>query len=275
MLRAEGIEAPAVFGDPALLLPRLWPGTDVERRHELGVFVHVSELDAPRLNAAPLKEFRRYEVPAGLGGVVVVHHTLVSRSVAAMRAALDRLLRCRRVLSTGLHALVLAEAYGIPCAVFDIHAGPHAMVAPDDDGQTLDHRMRDFYAGLGAPRVPVFRTNRHLPTDWDAAIRFIDTHWSPTAYDPAPLLSAFPESLRDACRHAGGRGLGRADRLVARTGRPTARGKGTGRVLPNRLRPIAASYLAQGDDRLERRPLARDRFAVPRNGHTPIRGHDV
>jgi len=201
MLRAEGIAAPAVFGDPALLLPRLWPGAEVEKRHELGVFLHESELIAASRDAVlladfrPRPEFRRYEVPAGLGGIVALYHTVVPRSVAGMRAALDRLLRCRRVLSTGLHALVLAEAYGIPCAAFDIHAGPHAMVAPEDDSQPLDHRMRDFYAGLGAPRVPVFRTERHLPTDWEAAIRFIDTHWSPTAYDPAPLLSAFPKAF--------------------------------------------------------------------------------
>lgn len=192
MLRAEGIEAPHVFGDPALLLPRIWPGEGVAKRHELGVFLHLSELTGATLDASPLPEFRRYQVPSSLAGAVVVRHTLVPHSLAGMRAALEALLACRRVLSTGLHALVLAEAYGIPCAVFDIHAGAHAMMAPEDETQPLDHRMRDFYAGLGARRLPVFRTERHRETDWDAAIRFIDDHWAPTPHDAAPLLEAFP-----------------------------------------------------------------------------------
>jgi hypothetical protein len=52
--------------------------------------------------------------------------------------------------------------------------------------------MRDFYAGIGTRQVPVFRTERQLPTDWEAAMRFIDSHWSPTPFDAAPLLDAFP-----------------------------------------------------------------------------------
>lgn len=206
MLRAEGIEAPHVFGDPALLLPLFWPGEGVAKRHELGVFLHLSELTGATLDATPLPEFRRYQVPPALTGAVVVRHTLVPHSLAGMRAALEALLACRRVLSTGLHALVLAEAYGIPCAAFDIHTGPPTTMAPEDERQPLDHRMRDFYAGLGARRVPVFRTERHLPTDWDAAIRFIDAHWAPTPFDPAPLLAAFPArfgSLRAEPRREG------------------------------------------------------------------------
>lgn len=192
MLRAAGVEAPRAFGDPALLLPALWPGTGVAKRFELGVFLHLSELTEETLDAAARPEFRRYEVPPSLQGSVVVRHTLVPPSLAGMRAALDALLSCRRVLSTGLHALVLAEAYGIPCAAFDIHAGPSTLMDPEDDAQPLDHRMRDFYAGLGARRLPVFRTERHLETDWEAAIRFIDAHWAPRRIETAALLESFP-----------------------------------------------------------------------------------
>lgn len=192
MLHAQGIGVPPIFGDPALLLPRLWPGEGIEKRHELGVFLHISEADTTALDARARAEFRRYQVPPDLAGAVVVRHTFVPPTLAGLRAALEALLACRRVLSTGLHALVLAEAYGIPCATFDFHPGPSGPMAPEDDTQPLDHRMRDFYAGIGARQVPVFRTERHLPTDWEAAMRFIDTHWAPTPFDPMPLLDAFP-----------------------------------------------------------------------------------
>ena len=42
-LARAGVDAPAIYGDPAWLLPRLMPAI-VEKRHELGVVLHVSEL---------------------------------------------------------------------------------------------------------------------------------------------------------------------------------------------------------------------------------------
>lgn len=192
MFSAEGLKAPSVFGDPGLLVPHLWPALRPKTCHELGVFLHVSEVTHKALDAKSKPEFHRYAVPPDLAQAVVVRNTYVPASMVGLKAKLEEILACKRILSTGLHALVLAEAYGIPCAAFDIHAGSSGLMAPEDDTQPLDHRMRDFYAGIGARRVPVYRTERHLATNWAAAMRFIDAHWSPHAFDASPLVEAFP-----------------------------------------------------------------------------------
>lgn len=195
MLRAAGIDAPTLHGDPAWLLPRLWPDPGREPLHALGVFLHSSDTTDAHPDALPRPEFQRYAVPPAWAGAILVRPTHVAAELGAVRARVEELLSCRRILSSSLHALILAEAYGIPCAAFDFHPGPHGRFAPDDETKPLDHRIRDFYAGSGARAVPVFRTERHLPTDWDAAIRFIDSHWEPLNHDPTRLLEAFPPHL--------------------------------------------------------------------------------
>jgi hypothetical protein len=195
MLRAAGIQTPDLHGDPAWLLPRIWPDPGHAPLHALGVFLHVSETADTHPDALARPEFLRYVVPTPFVGAVLVRPTHVAAEVGAVRARIEEMLSCRRILSTSLHALAIAEAYGIPCANFDFHPGPNGRFAPDDESHPLDHRMRDYYAGSGAKAVPVFRTERHMPTDWEAAIRFIDTHWTPLDYEPSTLLEAFPRAL--------------------------------------------------------------------------------
>lgn len=186
LLVDAGYDVPEIFGDPALMLDRLWPAGEVEKRWDLGVVLHMSEND---------QQFERYTVPDELAGSVKVFTTAIDREggVAAVQAKVRELQSCRRILSTGLHALVLAEAGNIPCAHFDIHDGVSGRIRVDDASVPLDHRMRDFYAGCGESDVLTYRNERHLPTDWEAAIKFIDEGWRPLEYDPAPLLEAFPK----------------------------------------------------------------------------------
>jgi hypothetical protein len=191
MFRDAGLEAPSVYGDPGLLLPKLWPDLRPTKRYELGVFLHISELPRAAVDALPLPEFRRYDILPDLSQAVIVRNTYVDSNLTAIRAKVEEILACKRILSTGLHALVVAEAFGIPCATFDIHEGSSGLLAPDDETQALDHRMRDFYAGIGVARAPVFRRQRHLTTDWEAAMRFIDNHWTPKTFDTTRLIEAF------------------------------------------------------------------------------------
>lgn len=194
VLRLGGYSVPDIFGDPAWFLPGLWP----DRSHktiELGVLLHKSEIDQ---NSMDIRHppFERYKIPTELAGSIKLFSLQIPRSVAAIANKIAEILSCKRILSTSLHGLVLAETYGIPCAAFDFHDGDSGRVRPFDESGLLDHRIRDFYAGLTCETIPVLRQKRHLRTDWDGAIRFIDTHWSPAdRYDPERFLAAFPEQL--------------------------------------------------------------------------------
>lgn len=191
LLEEAGHGRPLALGDPAWLLPRLWPAPLRPPRFELGVVLHETEVLGRHPDAPPHPDFLRYHLPPSLEAAVRIISPLHRLDPVSMRVKLNEMLDCRRLLSTGLHGLVLAETYGIPCAAFDIHAGTSGRFKVNTDAP-LDHRLRDFYAGIGQSEVLVLRTQRHARTDWEGAMRFLDREWSRVTFDPTPLLQSFP-----------------------------------------------------------------------------------
>ena len=63
----------------------------------------------------------------------------------------------------------------------------------DIDSSDIDHRIADFYAGLGRKVVNTFRWERYQHTDWAKLMAHIDGTWSPVLdYDESALIEAFP-----------------------------------------------------------------------------------
>ncbi|GAA2105379.1 polysaccharide pyruvyl transferase family protein [Brevibacterium salitolerans] len=85
---------PKVYGDPALLVARYYPRT-IEPSYELGVVLRWSE-------TARKKSF-------DVEGV-----KLIELKTDDVEGTLDDMLACKRIISTSLHGLILADAYGIP-----------------------------------------------------------------------------------------------------------------------------------------------------------------
>lgn len=180
-----------IWGDPVWLLPSIWPAQTIPT-HDLGVVLHLTEVENPAFAPKPM-DYARYGVDPDFSSRVKIIHPMTARSVAAVRAKVEEILSCRRILSTSLHGLLIAEAYGIPCAAFDLHSGDSGLFDPWDAKHPLDHRMRDFHAGLGRARAVVVRRERGLATDWQAAMEQIDRDWRRAVYDSRPFLQAFPE----------------------------------------------------------------------------------
>lgn len=99
VLRNLGYDVPRTYGDPALLTPLyFWP--EVEQEYEVGLVVRWSESSwhgLPVDSSVKLLNFGSSDVES------------VTRD----------LLRCKRVASSSLHGLILADAYGIPTAWLD------------------------------------------------------------------------------------------------------------------------------------------------------------
>lgn len=182
------------FGDPVQLLPRFHPAPPA-KRWELGVILHLSELADRSGLARPRPELARYVLPAEAEGRVRLIDTVTPVSAAGLRARLDEILACRRIVSTSLHGLVFAESYGIPCLPL-VGAGPAGLdeVALTEDA-AFDARMLDLYMGYGRTRTPVWRQPRGTPTDWEALIAAIDRAWTPARIDEDALIEAFPLDL--------------------------------------------------------------------------------
>lgn len=192
VLRRFGISAPAVYGDPVWFLPKMLPRKPQPPAWELGVIVHISELNEYTPEATVKEAFRRYEIPPALRHSVRVINTFTERSTEGLLRKVDEILSCRRIASTSFHGLLIADTYGVPGVWFGTQDNGPAVIDVTDPACGLDHRFRDFYCGCKGKKRPIYRTERHRLTDWDALIRWIDESWTPVEFDPAPLLEAFP-----------------------------------------------------------------------------------
>jgi hypothetical protein len=193
-LRSAGISAPEIYGDPVILLPRLWPLADVEKTAELGVIVHISELEAQTPAAAVKDLYARYHIPESERGSIRIINTFCAPTPEAMQAKVREIVSCKRIASTSLHGLVIAEAYGVPCVWFATYGeGAGTMLRLNDLHTKVDHRIRDFYRGVRIDTLSAYCQDRKLPTDWQALQNYIDASATPlTGYDPLPLIEAFP-----------------------------------------------------------------------------------
>lgn len=195
LLREENAIGPAVFGDPVWLLPQFYR-PQLEKKWELGVIVHLSELDGTELESEVRSDFLRYQIPEEFRDSIHIIRTRTEISAAALRGRLDEILSCRRIVSTSLHGMVFAESYGIPCLYFSPRGRESGLVnRPLDPNDGYDLRFTDLYQGLGLQQLPLYVQSRRQRTDWADLIGAIDRTWEPKAFDYEPLLSAFPLDL--------------------------------------------------------------------------------
>lgn len=146
-------EVPEVYGDPACLLP-LFHDAPVATRFEVGVVPHYA--DAAQL-------------PTDDPRVAVVD------VLRPWPEVVDRIRACEVVLSSSLHGVVVAEAYGIP-AVW--------MWSPDVGGKGF--KFRDYYLGSG--REPM------EPARWGDGLAAADRPAPPAEHDRDGLLAAWRSS---------------------------------------------------------------------------------
>ncbi|MCS0494510.1 polysaccharide pyruvyl transferase family protein [Ancylobacter sp. MQZ15Z-1] len=195
-LRAAGIEVPDVFGDPVWMLPRFWPMKDVEKTHDLGVILHITELEDRTPEAGVKPTLRRYVVPDAFKDRIRLINTHCDPTADAMRRKVEEIVSCRAIVSTSLHGLVISETYGIPCAWFATYGdGEGRMLDLGNAQHQIDHRMRDFYSGVGRSTLSSFCLDRSKPTDWDQVLSWVHGTWRPLTYDDQPLIRAFPMPL--------------------------------------------------------------------------------
>jgi tetratricopeptide (TPR) repeat protein len=165
LVRQSGGTCPDILGDPALLLPRFYQPR-VERRYRLGLIPHVRHLGSG-ISVAD--------------DVLVISPELVG--YAQIEAFIDAIASCEAILTSSLHGLIVANAYGIParwCEFGDL--GP----ALSGDGT----KFRDFFLSVGLPeQVPLDLSGVGVV---DTALRrHVDQSVEPR-FDAQRLLDAFP-----------------------------------------------------------------------------------
>jgi len=152
-LRRLGIECPEVYGDPGCLLPILFPRpAGGAPRYALGVIPH----------------HRDHELVTMRDPAVRILDIL-----ASPEAFLADLWDCERVVSSSLHGIIFAEAYGIPSQ----------WLVMSDRVLGEGHKFADYYEGTG----------RECPQPLTLARLFEQPAWLPPALGLGDrLVAAFP-----------------------------------------------------------------------------------
>lgn len=97
LLSKSGIHCPEVYGDPALLLPKLY-SPKVSKKFKIGVIPHY--VDKNNTWVRSLSDNPEIKV-------IDIQNTDVE-------AFVDELLECEHIISSSLHGVIVADAYGIP-----------------------------------------------------------------------------------------------------------------------------------------------------------------
>jgi pyruvyltransferase len=100
-LELKGWECPEVYGDPALLYPMIY-NPQIEKKHKWGFIPHYIEFEEDK-------------------DLEVIHHMeslgfQIIDVCSGTEKFVDELLECENVISSSLHGLIAADAYGIPNA---------------------------------------------------------------------------------------------------------------------------------------------------------------
>ncbi|NLB65376.1 MAG: hypothetical protein GX803_02780 [Lentisphaerae bacterium] len=165
----RGIECPAVYGDPALLLPRFY--TPAPRsRARIGVIPNYAdhERNAPALKRiAAWSEARKIAVN-GYGD---------------WRDVIDDITSCDMIVSSSLHGLIVAEAYQIPAIWVEFE--------PPSPGWWR-FKFDDFYASIGKEGMEPFCVTSLTSPEEIWARRSL---WTPARINLEPLLATCPFQL--------------------------------------------------------------------------------
>ena len=152
-----GIDCPEVYGDPGLLMPRIY-STVMDKRCGTLVLPHHSDWK--------LKHFAKRE-----------NFPFISVGMPPLEV-IDAICSAERLITSSLHGLIIAEAYGVPAILWR------------DSGQTWEPHFKflDYFASTG----------RDDPTVYDLPLRetvkLIDDFPRPVFPDLSLLRSSFPQS---------------------------------------------------------------------------------
>lgn len=104
-LLKKGIECPEVYGDPALLYPMIY-NPKVEKKYKWGIIPHYIEFESAR-DREVLKNLENQ-------GVRIID------ICSGEQEFINELLEVENIISSSLHGLIMADAYGIPNARVNI-----------------------------------------------------------------------------------------------------------------------------------------------------------
>lgn len=119
MLIENGYTCPEIYGDPAILMPRIYKPEYIKQKND-----HI-----------------------------VIHHYIygnddenaITPIVKDYRTFIDKIVQAKKIISSSLHGIILAEAYGVPAVLLD-------------EGKLSLFKFEDYYHSTGRFDFPIAKT---------------------------------------------------------------------------------------------------------------------
>jgi len=140
----QGFDCPEIYGDPALLCPRYYEPI-VTNKFELGVMPHYVDQDSILLYKLRLDWFRKKS------------DILFINVYDPIKKVINEINSCEKIISSSLHGLIIADAYGIPSLWMKL----------SDKVLGKGYKFRDYFSSVGR------KNNEPLILNNDMSIDFI------------------------------------------------------------------------------------------------------
>ena len=155
-LRRRGISSPEIYGDPALLIPTLTRSRFTKTNEiEIGLVPNLFDVG---IASSEIEK---------IGGIHLID------PMRSWDTVVSDILRCKFVIASSLHGLIIADAFGIP-----------ARYTRFTDHEP-DLKYIDYYLGTGRDFSPANTIGEAINMGGCPALR----------YDPAEIIAAFPKDL--------------------------------------------------------------------------------
>lgn len=151
----KGISCPEVYGDPAILMPKIYQPNIQEKRYKISVVFHY--------------EHNKFEIPEGED----IH--FIDIQTTDYKKFIDEITQSSLVISSSLHGIILAEAYGVPAI---------ALLKKE----AIVFKFEDYYEGTGRKNMVVARTIQE-------AMNLTPMELPDLSTMQEQLLKAFPNDL--------------------------------------------------------------------------------
>lgn len=119
-----GYQCPEIYGDPALLMPMLYEKTPT-KKYRLGIICHYLHRDKVKVADD------------------VLFIDIMRKKGKGLEELIDEICQCEAILSSSLHGIILANAYGIPARYF-VFEGVPLYGAPSK-------KFNDYFLSVGMP----------------------------------------------------------------------------------------------------------------------------
>ena len=166
-LQLKGIKCPEVYGDPAILMPLVYP-CKKKKRYKMGIIPHM--IDLRERNVIELINNHKDKV-----------QLIDIKNYIKWDSVIDQINECEFIVSSSLHGIILSDAYGIP----NIWIKLSCKVKGDG------YKFYDYFEGCGRKiSSPVDLSNK--PIDLNLLEKIVMSYECPPINNVKQLLDSCP-----------------------------------------------------------------------------------